>query len=536
MNLNWLEKKCRLKSYRRIGSTLLSLLIGFWFAVSSCNFPGLYSPKDDVDIHELRETLDALSSQIQGPPTVLSSSEPQMTEMPATSISTEELPLPVLPVSTPEPNPDVYDYLSQPGDTVAALASRFNVDPLSIKSASDLPEEGLISPATSLTIPNRVGKTQYNLLALPDAEVINSPTSLDLDLSAFIDSSGGVLSTHSEMVQKQLLSGKEIVARVALESSVNPRLLLALLELRSGWVLGQTDAVYPNKYPIGFHIGAWEGLYKELVMTATHLNAGYYGWREGTLTEIQFANGKKVRVDPRLNAGTIAIQNLFAKLYGQEKWESAIYGPEGLLATYEMMFGDPWVRSEKSGILFPIGLVQPTLELPFGSGERWSLTGGPHPSWKTGSPRGAIDLAPVTGEKACTVSSRWVTAPAAGLIARSARNVVALDLDGDGNEQTGWVLIFMHIADHERISEGLFVEADTPIGHPSCEGGTSTGTHFHVARKFNGEWISAAGGLPMILGGWKVFAEAKNYQGGMNRGEQQVVASPVGPRTSIIVR
>ena len=40
----------------------------------------------------------------------------------------------------------------------------------------------------------------------------------------------------------------------------------------------------------------------------------------------------------------------------------------------------------------------------------------------------------------------------------------------------------------------------------------------------------------MILGGWKVFAEAKNYQGGMNRGEQQVVASPVGPRTSIIVR
>jgi hypothetical protein len=36
-------------------------------------------------------------------------------------------------------------------------------------------------------------------------------------------------------------------------------------------------------------------------------------------------------------------------------------------------------------------------------------------------------------------------------------------------------------------------------------GGTSTGTHIHIARKFNGEWLPAAGiagVLPFSLEGW----------------------------------
>ena len=67
--------------------------------------------------------------------------------------------------------------------------------------------------------------------------------------------------------------------------------------------------------------------------------------------------------------------------------------------------------------------------------------------------------------------------------------------------------------------------------HPSCEGGTSTGTHVHIARKFNGEWIAIQGPLPFVLSGWQAFASEKNYQGGMLKEGQQVVASPVGPRT-----
>lgn len=49
--------------------------------------------------------------------------------------------------------------------------------------------------------------------------------------------------------------------------------------------------------------------------------------------------------------------------------------------------------------------------------------------------------------------------------------VVTVDLDGDGKEQTGWVLLYLHIAEVGRIQAGEWVETGDKLGHPSCEGG-----------------------------------------------------------------
>ena len=67
------------------------------------------------------------------------------------------------------------------------------------------------------------------------------------------------------------------------------------------------------------------------------------------------------------------------------------------------------------------------------------------------------------------------------------------DLDGDGDPRTGWVVLYLHIATRDKAPVGKVVSASEPIGHPSCEGGTSTGTHIHIARKYNGEWMAADG-------------------------------------------
>ena len=80
---------------------------------------------------------------------------------------------------------------------------------------------------------------------------------------------------------------------------------------------------------------------------------------------------------------------------------------------YAEMFGDPWQGRQRRAA-FPAGLAQPALELPFQPGEYWSLTSGPHIAWTTGTPRGALDFAPITGEPACAVSVAWVTASASG--------------------------------------------------------------------------------------------------------------------------
>ena len=65
-------------------------------------------------------------------------------------------------------------------------------------------------------------------------------------------------------------------------------------------------------------------LHGELTLTARYLTAGYYGWRAGTLAGLDFADGTFGRPDPRLNAGSIALQRLFAQLYAQTGWARAL--------------------------------------------------------------------------------------------------------------------------------------------------------------------------------------------------------------------
>jgi len=93
-------------------------------------------------------------------------------------------------------------------------------------------------------------------------------------------------------------------------------------------------------------------------------------------------------------------------------------------------------------------------------------------------------------------------------------------------EATGWVLVYMHVAEKDRLPVGTWVEVDTPLGHPSCEGGRATGTNLHIARKYNGEWIPADGPLPLVLGGWVAHNGEHPYQGTLEKDGQVVTASP----------
>jgi LasA protease len=128
-----------------------------------------------------------------------------------------------------------------------------------------------------------------------------------------------------------------------------------------------------------------------------------------------------------------------------------------------------------------------------------------------------------------------VVAAATGLIVRAEGGAIVEDLDGDGNEQTGWNILYMHI-NGMAVKAGDWVETSDYLGHPSCEGGIATGTHMHIARKYNGEWISADGPLPFVLSGWTVHAGSKPYIGTMTRGNDTVTSSDFGSYESLIKR
>jgi murein DD-endopeptidase MepM/ murein hydrolase activator NlpD len=134
------------------------------------------------------------------------------------------------------------------------------------------------------------------------------------------------------------------------------------------------------------------------------------------------------------------------------------------------------------------------------------------------------------------VSEDWVTASAPGIVVRSEDGTVVLDLDGDGREQSGWALLYLHIAEQGRVEAGVFVEQGDLIGHPSCEGGIATGTHVHIARKYNGEWILADGPIPFELSGWVTHAGTKRYQGVLVKDGEEVIACPCASYQTLISR
>ncbi|HNZ01192.1 MAG TPA: M23 family metallopeptidase, partial [Anaerolineaceae bacterium] len=184
---------------------------------------------------------------------------------------------------------------------------------------------------------------------------------------------------------------------------------------------------------------------------------------------------------------------------------------EGVFSTYQSWFGYPFDLAIEP--LLPVNLNQPLMILPFEPGNSWSFTGGPHGGWGDGSGWAALDFAPPGEGQGCVLSPYWVTAVADGLIVRSENGSVIQDLDGDGYEQTGWTVLYLHIDSSERVAAGTYVKAGEPIGHASCEGGFSLGSHVHLARRYNGEWIPADGSVPFNLEGWISQGDGIEYNG-----------------------
>ncbi len=436
-----------------------------------------------------------------------------------------------------------FHYITQPGDTLEAVAARFRVKAEHITSTQPLPTQGLLPPGMLLYLPLRAQDVPTSPWLLPDSEVIYSASALDFDVTAYLKQTDGYLKAHDEYMRSSgETSAAEIIARIALENSISPRLLLALLEYRCHCVLGFPDEAIEADNLLRVDIPGKIGLYRQLGWAISRLSLGYYGWRTGLFTELVFTDDVVQRIPPNLNAGSVALVFLFAQFYDSRDWQRAIDLEDGFPALYRRMFGDPWQRAIQVEPLFPANLSQPSLTLPFEPGKVWSFTSGPHKAWETDGALAAVDFAPASMESGCFPSREWVVAMGDGIIARSEYGAVVLDLDdpsglpSDGKEQTGWAILYMHVDRRDRVPQGTRVQRGERLGHPSCEGGPASGSHIHLARKYNGEWIAADGPLPFVMDGWVVCAGSRPYRGSLTKDGKTIVANLFSPSTSFILR
>src|SRR5271157_569772 len=471
--------------------------------------------------------------QISTPQSIWSTSGPAPSQAPVStptlSFSVPPTRVPGSPVLTPTPDTPHFQpgqergpesYRVQPGDTLGAIALHYEISVEALQQANHLADPNSLQVGMSLIIPAVTPQpTGPAFKIIPDSELVFGPMGVTLDVNLFVQSKHGYLSNYSQDVNGQTLTGAQILEQVALDYSVNPRLLLAVLEYRSAWVTNPNPAPALGQTPFGFNDGFHIGLYRQLVWAANALNQGYYLWRAGAVTRWVLKDGSAVPVDPTINAGTAGVQNFFAQLDDYPTWRRDV-SPGGFFDTFYLLFGYPFDQAIEP--LVPPGLVQPPMHLPFGPGEIWSFTGGPHAAWDEGSAWGALDFAPPGEAAGCVESDAWVTAVADGLITRTGIGEVIENLDGRGYEQIGWAVLYMHVESRDRVQPGTFLHAGDRIGHPSCEGGIATGTHVHIARKFNGEWIAADGAVPFNLDGWISSGTGEEYVGSLTRNDQKV--------------
>lgn len=456
---------------------------------------------------------------------------PSPTAVPVVSVE----PSPTLPpINTAGPM-DVYR--SQGGDTLNTIATRFGIDAWQIVAETVLPQADQLIPFNTLMLMPKADPLQLRSpgeRSVPDSEVVLGPSTIGFNTMQYVSDQAGFLSTYKEYILSGGdTTGAQAVERISQENSLSPRIILAIIEYESHWVLGQPTNLAQDEYPLGYEDYHYRGLFRQLMWASGTLSDGYYRWRSGKLTDITFPDGSSLRLHPNLNAGTAAIQYYFAQTHNRAEWEQAV-APSGFAALYERMFGPTWERAAPFEPVIPTGLVQPEMSLPFEPGKIWAFVGGPHSAWEEKGALAALDFAPPSEKPLCVKSDEWVVAPADGVIARTGPGVVILDLDGDGFEQTGWSILFLHIRTDGKIGQYKTVKKGDHLGHPSCEGGKAEGTHVHMARKFNGEWILADGPLPFDMNGWISHNGPAPYKGTLTRGDSVVEANTNSPSTSFI--
>lgn len=436
----------------------------------------------------------------------------------------EVLQLESVPLYTPTPDPvrplpppiEVPPwYVVQYGDSISGIASRMGIGTNQILNENGLTNPNYLYAGQVLYLPTPYPQSpSTSFKIIPDSEVVYGPQVEDFGADELIRIWDGVLHRYRQFIDGVEFSGSEIVQRVGEEYSVNPRLLIGLIEYQAGWLTSPESPPERLIYPLDYRAAGYEGLYAQLAWAADQLNQGYYKWLAGWSGPYVLADGTPIYPGPGINAGTAAIQWLFSQLYAPDVWRGII-GENGFYRVYEILFGNPFQFAREP--LLPETLVQPMMQLPFEDGRVWSFTGGPHSAWGNWAAWAALDFAPPGQVLGCAQSNEWVVAVADGLVVHSSEGEVLQDLDGDGFQGTGWVVQYLHVETRERVAEGSYLMAGDRIGHPSCEGGISTGTHLHIARLYNGVWLSADGELPFTMDGWRSSGTGYPYDGMLSR-------------------
>ena len=339
---------------------------------------------------------------------------------------------------------------------------------------------------------------EFDNSLVSDGQFVWGPNVGDFNIGAFLDDQGSPLAAYAPDIELW-----------ASYSSVNPKVLIAILELRYGWVSGFPDSITEDE------------MRSTIEDTAMGLASTFYEHMHtwGALRppfspvpslgpSILLEDGSVASLDPSLSSATVALITAMADDISPAGYESKF---AGMTRDFNTIFGAMFPESDPLDIsneIVPLNAPPEGLfQLPFPLGAEW-VASGPH-SWNGGSwppPFSSIDF--FTGGGSCAAPpNQYAVAAAYGTVNRPYGYSCWLEID-HGN---GWVTSYYHLSN---LYSGAPIGRDGKVGTIACEtcaGGFATGPHVHFSLKYNGAYVSLEG---VEFSGWKVHAGSVPYNSG----------------------
>jgi LasA protease len=343
-------------------------------------------------------------------------------------------------------------------------------------------------------------------MILSDGQFVHGPNVGPFDVARYLRANNSPLADHAGTIE--LWCGY---------ASVNPRVLLTLIERQSGLVArnpaGDVDR------PLG---GPEPGFERQIEATTLALAAAFYdhlyaygarsdqGAAPEGATTLLLADGTRATIPTDTSSATYAVAAAMAPRMTADAWTQLLdpADSDSFVVTYGRLFPGDDPLDTTNRIVAPTAPPADLLQFPFPVGESWWFN-GVH-NWNGGSygrPYSSMDFGTDALSCSCPPEDDWTVAAAGGTGYHPSGYPCWYRID-HGN---GWMTSYYHLLNPQPDGS---VERNEPVGTIACEvcaGGFATSPHVHFSLLYNGAYVELDG---TQLSGWTIHEGDGGYSTG----------------------
>ncbi|WP_275423264.1 M23 family metallopeptidase [Pseudoalteromonas sp. MMG022] len=289
-----------------------------------------------------------------------------------------------------------------------------------------------------------------------------------------------------------LADKKEVILHWAGYSSINPKLLIALMEQQSQVVSAPTKQNLNAPFAT---LSSRTGFNSQIEDIALMLSKRYYAY-------LELSEKLNVQDAPSTNAATVALISLLQKQPN---------GVSKIIAQYNQLFdgdslqlhADSQVKTAKPSNFQAQAAF--SMQLPWPSGYAW-YSGGAHSNTGSGYPYSSLDFN--NGSGGWGSNTPWVQASHGGTVTRYSSCNIRV------THSSGYATQYYHM-DNLQYQTGDVISPGAWLGRYAsnrnqalCQGGSSTGPHVHFSLLSNGRFISLHN---WYISGYRIDVGNSNY-------------------------